>query len=200
MESLLKDLNYFSKDNNTDESIDKFLNLLKAYVNLLFAYAIFLMIKKKDSSRIKSVIDVKILEFKTLLSPIYQNILLPYKKNLNLHIGRCEYKHDFDNSLYIEHYTNSSYETEKIDFLIDFDDRFLSIGHLLKEAKKYNYSFGVKNSSNGYDYKRDHRKEIVYAIYDAFVDISKLEQFIHEFELLNLDDKELKDCIFSRLT
>ncbi|EHR6474793.1 hypothetical protein KUK78_004439, partial [Vibrio parahaemolyticus] len=87
---------------------------------------------------------------------------------------------------------------ERIELLIDFDDRFKSVGSLLKEASASLFSFSVESSSNEiWDLnRRDHTKEIIDAIYIALVDIEKLEDFIHEFELLNLDDNELKDCVF----
>lgn len=201
MARLLKDSDYFLSSNITDESVDRFLILLKAYVNFLFAYTVFLIIKQKNSSSVKSVIDPKIIELKDFLLPLYKHILLPFQKIWNQYSQKNEQKPDFNNSLYIKHYTNPGYDAERIELLIDFDDRFKSVGSLLKEASASRFSFSVESSSNeicGLN-RRDHTKEIIDAIYIALVDIEKLEDFIHEFELLNLDDNELKDCVFSRL-
>lgn len=189
-------------DLTSDESVDRLISIIKAYVNVIFSYAVFLFIKSKSNQKVKSVIDKKILSVRNIIVPLYKELLMPMKEEYDQYARKYTTVPNLENSLYIKHFTGNDYEIKNTDYLVDFDDRYGSIIDVFELWKDNNFTRPQKTDDcySRRNQKRDNSKHVVYSLYQFFVDSTKIEEFICEVEGLDLSNEELKEKIFSRLT
>lgn len=195
---LVKELNL-----EVDGTVDKLINCIKAYVNVIFSYSVFLIIKNNSNDKVRSVIDKKILSLRNFITPLYKDLLMPMKSEW------CQTKRgnilvpDLNMSLYIQHYTTSDFTLKNIEFLVDFDDRYDSAIDVFDLCKCSGFPLEKKEENRLYrrrsSEKRDNKKHLAYELYSIFVDLTKIEGFINEVDELDFSNKELKEKIFSRL-
>ncbi|WP_392339607.1 hypothetical protein [Moritella marina] len=189
-------------DLKSDNNVDRLVNVLKAYVNVIFSYAIFLFIKDKSKRKVKSVIDKKILALRNLITPLYEKLLMPIKLVRKDFSNEMIEVPDLDNSLYIKHFTSKGFNIKLLDLLVDFDNRYQSSIDIFELCKEHNHVLQRESNSNSPYYgkpPRDNSQYLAYSLYEVLVDLSKVEELINEVDQLDLTNEGLKDKIFTRL-
>lgn len=189
-------------DLKSDDDVDRLVNVLKAYVNVIFAYAIFMFIKDRSKRKFKSVIDKKILALRNLLIPLYENLLMPFKETWQQYSNERITVPDFEKSFYIQLFESKKLNIKALDLLVDFDSRYQSSIEIFELCKDQNYTLTSVRDSNDFNYgkpPRDNLKELTYNLYHILVDLSKIEELINEVDQLELNNEDLKKKIFTRL-
>ncbi|MBE5160246.1 hypothetical protein HJ044_23445 [Vibrio parahaemolyticus] len=189
-------------DLKSDDDVDRLVNVLKAYVNVIFAYAIFMFIKDRSKRKVKSVIDKKILALRNLLIPLYENLLMPFKETWQQYSNERITVPDFEKSFYIQLFESKKLNIKALDLLVDFDSRYQSSIEIFELCKDQNYTLTSVRDSNDFNYgkpPRDNLKELTYNLYHILVDLSKIEELINEVDQLELNNEDLKKKIFTRL-
>ena len=189
-------------DLKSDDDVDRLVNVLKAYVNVIFAYAIFMFIKDRSKRKVKSVIDKKILALRNLLIPLYENLLMPFKETWQQFSNERITVPDFEKSFYIQLFESKKLNIKALDLLVDFDSRYQSSIEIFELCKDQNYTLTSVRDSNDFNYgkpPRDNWDEVTYNLYHILVDLSKIEELINEVDQLELNNEDLKKKIFTRL-
>ncbi|MCF7475890.1 hypothetical protein L3V32_04125 [Vibrio sp. J2-4] len=189
-------------DLQSDDNVDRLVNVLKAYVNVIFSYAIFMFIKDRSKRKVKSVIDKKILALRNLILPLYKDLLMPFTSVRKDYSNEIIEVPDLDNSFYIKHFESRDLNIKVLDLLVDFDDRYQSSVEIFELCKDHNYALQRVSDSRHHHYgkpPRDNLKEIAYRLYYILVDLSKIEELINEVDQLELKNEDLKKKIFTRL-